>query len=584
MADLAGMYADRKRREEAGEAPTESELMGALFDAGSGFEPADGELLSAVDRVFGPSESRLERALFAAPPEARPPTGPDFAPMRSGLYDFEPPTAPEPRVDLLPGSINPWESLAQDAEEGRLGQLYRQRDMRGGVLEEPSTELEALVPRYTGTFPAAGPQDYAEDRAAWQQHITDRIQEGEREAEAFKPAEASRAPSWLRGRLQAAGRLGVQFLGPFVRSVEKYGTAAKKTVSPRLWVEPRVDRILDAEVAFRQKLGLFTNEQRRDESRHRADVRRELMEGFPMYASAARRQQGELYQVLAELEPTELPEAHGFYQKVARFGGEVGAFIAELEAWSPLFRGPAAVIGRRAAAGAPVAAEAGALATTGQALREMERAKRAAHVARAAQETMGAGALAATEGQDPIEAMAHFAPIPAMSRLPVGPRAAGQAAYFATNAAARGAPMDEILIESVIGPALFAAPDLMRFATRARGAPYGDAEWRSWTAKEDSITKKMIHRWHKLSEERPPAWEERARYEWEGELRGTSGSLMKLYQRTFEREPKGMSVEDVKLIRDFVWHFAPDAIYRGEAVMPAEGTKGRRDEGENRCR
>jgi len=328
--------------------------------------------------------------------------------------------------------------------------------------------------------------------------------------------------------------------------VMMYSAPIRRSISG---VDPLIDETVQKETEWRVKNGLFTPAQRRNRKYVEEKVRQQLLAGAPMLSPDGIEGQGYVAATLAALEPEQVPEARGFFEKLARFGGDTGAFVAELGVMRRLISPIAKPIAGRIAEGA-TRAEAGMLPAEQAAAMRLKAARTAERFATGVEETMAAGAVGAAHGEDPVAAASHFAPIAASGMIPGAiPRMATQGAYFGGSAYARGADPTDVLIEGVIGPIAFNAKHVVGWAQRRARAPHLEE-----AMPEGSMVKKLMDRWENLGNEvaagdRPPG-------AYDPEIRATANSLIRMWENSDK-----LTRAERNRLRDWIKDNRPENVY-----------------------
>ncbi len=370
-------------------------------------------------------------------------------------------------------------------------------------------------------------------------------------------------------------------------------------------------RILDAEVQFRLQSGLYNEDEvtvqpfeawlattppkiqaaiRVDPAwfrfagtqyvlveRLRENIHDELRSGMPMYAPENAPAQEALYKRMVEIGPKELPPAKGFFDKLARFGGEMSVFLAEY-----------AVLRQAVRPGIRAVTRTPALTTAGRApgvFRRPGGVTGAAAFEAPATAGVTAGLIAAAEGEDPARAAATLGALPAAGGIAravlpgVRPGLAsgiGTGVTFGGMTAAEGGGLEEILISGVVAPLLFHAGDLIRFPFRPRGlaAPKGERiepeAWRGWTS-DASRVKRLVHRFNTFQEQLSQGRSEATVFA-QNELRNLGEAIQREAARSTRFPPRYSGTERA-ILAEFSRQYQPQAVRQRTAEQRKEPTR-----------
>jgi N12 class adenine-specific DNA methylase len=555
---------------------------------------APGDVSDRAARAYVDNARRRDAALFeAARAQTRilPPLGQDEQYLYEAAQAIFEGQAPA-RVADLPVPPEPTVSPEEQEARRRAAENVPLLAEPAALPAEPLTTSDRTVESALARRAERGSEVYAESRDAFEEQLERRqmlrfADELSRAKEAFYVDHPEARPALRGAKIGPApegreppprpGALG-RLVEPFKRLATLPARATGR-VSQEVRASKLVNKIVAREAAHRRDNYLYTPDQVGQPQALEFAVRQEVYGGFPMFDDRAAKDQEQLYMLWQSLEPEQLPaEAEGLTQKIAEFGGEIGAFIASLRVIRAL---PGLEKASRAYARrvSPVR-HPGAAAGTPEAVQAMRQAARQERVAGTVQETLAAGTLGALEGRDPFQAMVEFAPFAASRYLRPVQRAMTQSALFTFPVIDQS--WEDIIVHGVIGPLVFSIPDMVAYPWRPRGIRLDDPAWQRYRTSDSEV--------------------ERAVYDWMDAVQGAGGfagrsdvtggeltrvkrqaaraasELAAAYDRSTQN-PSAYSRGERALLREFVRHFRPEEIETRwvDAEVRHEPTTGARE-------
>jgi N12 class adenine-specific DNA methylase len=467
-----------------------------------------------VSELLGERGGARNTPTTEPPPFSYQPSWPAGSYPESGESVDPPPV--RPRVTFSESPLDRMETLTeQRARESVDRRWMAQEELRNrSQLRAARTEIEhsppELMPDGTERAPARmGVNTILQEpdpgnveilramREDWFQRVELRRQQEELEIQKKKGGTYDYGPGGMEMRAappKTSTSLWDQLAAGVRYRAQLYPYAAWRKISG---VDELIDAAVETETEFRIEHGIYSQNQRSHRRYLEDDVRRELLAGEPMVSPDGAEKQGYVIATLSALDPEIVPEAKGIYQKMARFGGELAPFIAELAVTKKAIRPLTRPITNRMVRPKPttpgLAARGGGTAAGSVDMAELRAGLRAGH---AAEDLAAVGTIAAAQGEDPLLAAGMFGPIAAtgLAATPAG-RYAAQTAVFSGLAATHG-DKDDVLIEGFFGPLVFSSKYVAAWAARRyRAAGLREA------MPEGSPVRRAMDRWEEMGRE-----------------------------------------------------------------------------------
>lgn len=576
--------ADRVRAD-VSQSPDSGVSLGVGAAGGDGSHSPPGSLTDRVRRaVLFPNE----------PVQGPPPNGRSIDDTPRGAYNFRRVAAAGHGLDIAENQIDPVHAVRQGVED--IQAPVTQGDPEPANSEIPlPTQTPELAPvdvegerflrdRRLEAHKAAGVarnveqdrQEFAESQPSLARSVLETVGLAKPQPTGFMPEPGGR-PIPAPGP-PGESSVGEQFATPIKnRIVEIY---SKLTLQDNL-IASHAEEIVEREAATRRIMGLYEPRQvvrmtGRDRYENASpqvqehlrglpnfsellqsswyeapqgqrsledDIHQELLNGLSMVDETARHSQIEYYKRLKKIEPDQIPEARGFFQKLAGFGGHMAPFVAEIMAFKkfPGVKGLGKRVAKGAGGGFGRAVEEGAAFGLRGATVEGANPYAEAAFGAALGGTQAVGGAAAVRAGKPAF---------------VGQASATGALFGGEAAVQPGSTATDVLIAGGLVPLMFHAKDVIRWRFQPRGLAkrygFGDTDklpndWRGLRDRPDPASK-LIYRWSWLGDRNPEAV---------NEIRGTGQAIGRLYEQYQNSNWRGVEPTERIILETFVKHYDP---------------------------